>query len=301
VTHGNASLTDYLKSWPLYLLPHRLLSRIVRALARNRFRPWKNLLIHVFIRRFHVDLSEAEEPSAAGYPDFNSFFTRALQPGVRPVTSQPQALACPVDGFVSQAGDLGEDRIVQAKGHDYSLTRLLGGDTRRAAPYCNGRFATLYLSPRDYHRIHMPVAGRLVETVYIPGRLFSVAPHTTRTIPGLFARNERLVCLFDTAAGPMAIVLVGAIFVSCMETVWSGVVNPGLSARIHQQRHDQSGATPVVLDKGAEMGRFNMGSTVILLFGRDRVRWADGLQPGTPVRTGQLLGHIISPAPSPPR
>jgi len=295
VTDGNASLTDYLKSWPLYLLPHRLLSRSVRAVARCRIRPLKNVLMRAFIRKFGVDLSEAQEPSISGYPDFNSFFTRALRPGVRPLTTLRQALACPVDGFVSQAGNLDQDRLVQAKGHDYSLLRLLGGNAQRAAPFTNGRFATLYLSPRDYHRIHMPVTGRLLETIYIPGRLFSVAPHTTRTIPGLFARNERLVCLFDTATGPMAVVMVGAIFVSSMETVWGGVVNPGLAACIRQQRHDLPGTAAVVLDQGAELGRFNMGSTVILLFGRDRVRWTDDLRPGTPVRTGQLLGYTLSP------
>lgn len=299
MTDGNASLIDYLKSWPLYLLPHRLLSRIVRSLARCRIRPLKNFLIEAFIRSFDVDLGDAEQASGSGYPDFNSFFTRALRPGARPVTPLPQALACPVDGFVSQAGELDRDRIIQAKGHDFSLIRLLGGDEQRAVPFTDGRFATLYLSPRDYHRIHMPVTGRLLETLYIPGRLFSVAPHTTRAVPGLFARNERLVCLFETATGPMAIVLVGAIFVSCMETVWGGVVNPGLAAHIRHRRHDLPGETPVVLDKGAEMGRFNMGSTVILLFGPGRVRWADGVQPGAPVRTGQLLGTTLQSGPPP--
>ena len=295
MTDGDASLKDYLKSWPLYLLPHRLLSRSVRSMTRCRIRPLKNFLINAFIRSFDVDLSDAEHPSSSGYPDFNSFFTRALRPGVRPLTPLPQALACPVDGFVSQAGELDRDRIIQAKGHDFSLVRLLGGDAQRAAPFSNGRFATLYLSPRDYHRIHMPVTGRLLETIYIPGRLFSVAPHTTRAIPGLFARNERLVCVFETATGPMAVVLVGAIFVSCMETVWEGVVNPGLATRMRHRRHDLPGATPVVLDKGAELGRFNMGSTVILLFGPGRVRWADDLQPGAPVQTGQLLGATLPP------
>ena len=293
MTDGTASLIDYLKSWPLYLLPHRLLSRIVRSLARCRIRPLKNILIAVFIRSFDVDLSDAEQPSGSAYPDFNSFFTRALRPGVRPVTPLPQALACPVDGFVSQAGALDRDRIIQAKGHDFSLIRLLGGDAQRAAPFTDGRFATLYLSPRDYHRIHMPVTGRLLETLYIPGRLFSVAPHTTRAIPGLFARNERLVCVFETATGPMAMVLVGAIFVACMETVWEGVLRPaGTSIRVRS--YPRGNDRQWEFRRGDEMGRFNMGSTVILLHGPGQAEWNPGLAANQSIRIGQLLGRFIS-------
>lgn len=294
MTDHTASLPDKLKSWPLALLPHQLLSHAVRRVTRWRAPWWKNLLIRRFIRHFDVDMAEAAEPVPTRYADFNEFFTRALRPGVRTQPDDPAAIACPVDGRVSQAGTIAGDRMLQAKGHDYSLTALLGGDPARAARFTGGRFATLYLSPRDYHRIHMPCAGTLLETVYVPGRLFSVAPHTTRAIPGLFARNERLVACFDTPAGPMAMVLVGAIFVSCMETVWSGVVNPQRGMALQTRRFDGPGETPVTLARGAEMGRFNMGSTVILVYGPDRVRWAEPLLPGQAVRVGQTLGQRLS-------
>ena len=224
---------DWLKSWPLAVLPHHLLSRMVRSATRWRVRWWKNLLIGWFIRHFNVDMSEAAEPSPADYPDFNSFFTRSLKPGARPQPEQPGAITSPVDGRISQIGDITDGRLIQAKGRNFSLVELLGGDEHRAAAFQEGGFATLYLSPRDYHRIHMPCDARLVETAYIPGRLFSVAPHTTRTIPGLFTRNERLATLFETPAGPIAMVLVGAIFVACMETVWEGVIQPaGTTIRV---------------------------------------------------------------------
>ena len=290
----NASLLDHLKSWPLAVLPHRFLSRLVRHATRWRAEWWKNSLIRLFVHSFNVDMSEAEQEEATAYPDFNAFFTRALKPAARPLPENAAAIACPVDGRVSQAGAIQKDSILQAKGRNYSLTTLLGGDTQRAADFSGGVFATLYLSPRDYHRIHMPVAARLLETVYVPGRLFSVAPHTTRAIPGLFTRNERLVCVFDTASGPMAMVLVGAIFVSCMETVWSGVVNPRLLQRKLATRHDLPGSTPLRLARGAEMGRFNMGSTVILLYGPGQAQWAESLVAGAPVLVGQTIGSVNS-------
>jgi phosphatidylserine decarboxylase len=202
MTERTTSLLDHLKSWPLAILPHGLLSRLVRRATRWQTGWWKNLLIKLFVRRFNVDMSEAEQEDATAYPDFNAFFTRALKPGARRLPDAATAIACPVDGQVSQAGTVSKDRILQAKGHDYSLTTLLGGDAQRAALFNGGEFATLYLSPRDYHRIHMPVAAHLLETVYVPGRLYSVAPHTTRAIPGLFARNERLVCVFETDVAP---------------------------------------------------------------------------------------------------
>lgn len=291
MTDQKASLADRLKSWPLAMLPHQLLSHIVRRATRWRTRWWKNFLIRTFTRHFEVDMSEAEQPDPTAYPDFNSFFTRALRTGVRPQPDDPAAISCPVDGRVSQAGKISGDRVLQAKGHDYSLTALLGGDADRAAPFAGGEFATLYLSPRDYHRIHMPCTGTLRETVYVPGRLFSVAPHTTRAIPGLFARNERLVALFDTETGPMAMVLVGAIFVSCMETVWGGIVNPQRGMGLQVTRFDRPGTPPVSLARGAEMGRFNMGSTVILVYGPGQMAWTDPLRPGEAVRTGQVLGR----------
>lgn len=291
---STSSLLDKLKSWPLVLLPHQLLSRVVRSATRWQLRWWKDPLVRLFIRHFRVDMSIAQYPAASDYPDFNSFFTRALQPGVRPLPAAPQAIASPVDGCVSEVGDITADRLVQAKGRDYSLTTLLGGDAQRAASFKGGKFITLYLSPRDYHRIHMPLDGRLLETTYVPGRLFSVAPHTTRAIPGLFARNERLVTLFETPAGPMAMVFVGAIFVSCMETVWGGVVNPRMGLKLEQTLFGQSATQSVALDRGDEVGRFNMGSTVILLFEENRMNWSDDLQTGTAVRLGQVIGQPAS-------
>lgn len=290
---STSSLLDKLKSWPLVLLPHQLLSRVVRRATRWQLRWWKDPLVRLFIRHFRVDMSIAQYPAASDYPDFNSFFTRALQPAVRPLPAAPQAIASPVDGCVSEVGDITADRLVQAKGRDYSLTTLLGGDAQRAASFQGGKFITLYLSPRDYHRIHMPLDGRLLETTYVPGRLFSVAPHTTRAIPGLFARNERLVTLFETPAGPMAMVFVGAIFVSCMETVWGGVVNPSLGMTLETRHFGKPGGPAVELERGAEAGRFNMGSTVILAYAPDRINWSDDLGPGQPVRMGQVLGEII--------
>jgi phosphatidylserine decarboxylase len=283
---------DWLKSWPLAVLPHHLLSRAVRTVTRWRTGWLKNLLIRAFIRHFQVDMSEAADPEPGHYPDFNCFFTRALRAGVRPQPDNPHSIACPVDGRISELGSIEDGCLVQAKGRNYSLTELLGGDRERATLFQGGTFATLYLSPRDYHRIHMPSDGRLMETIYIPGRLFSVAPHTTRAIPNLFTRNERLVALFQAPCGPMAVVMVGAIFVACMETVWEGDMRGHLSG-IRTRKFTAGGdGHQVWLERGAEMGRFNMGSTVILLFGPDRAQWDPQLAAGQPVRLGQPLGLI---------
>jgi phosphatidylserine decarboxylase len=287
----SASLLDQLKSWPLALLPHQLLSRLVRSVTRWQTGGFKNRLIRLFIRHFKVNMDDAEVRGAEDYSDFNHFFTRALKPAARPFPDDPLAIVSPVDGRVSQAGDITAGRLLQAKGRDYSLAALLGGDSRQVALFRNGRFATLYLSPRDYHRIHMPCPGKLLETTYIPGRLFSVAPHTTRAIPGLFTRNERLVCLFETPTGPMALIMVGAIFVSCMETVWSGIVNPRMAMSLQKTVCNQSGNQAVELQRGEEMGRFNMGSTVIILYGPDRVEWADSLNAGQSVQLGQIIAQ----------
>ena len=286
-----ASLLDLLKSWPLAILPHQLLSRLVRSATRWQPAWWKNTLIRLFIRHFHVDMSDAEAPAAEDYPDFNSFFTRALRAGARPMDRNPLAILSPVDGCVSEAGDITNGRLIQAKGRDYSLSALLGGNEDRARPFQDGKFVTLYLSPRDYHRIHMPCRGRLLETTYVPGRLFSVAPHTTRAIPNLFTRNERLVTLFDTDAGAVAMVLVGAIFVSCTETVWGGTVNPDMGMDLQTTRFDHPDSKTVELQPGDEMGRFNMGSTVILLYGPGRNDWVNTLQSGQPVRLGETIGY----------
>jgi phosphatidylserine decarboxylase len=285
------SLTDWLKSWPLALLPHHLLSSIIRALTRWRIRWLKNLLIRAFVWHFRVDMSEAAGTRPGDYPDFNSFFTRPLKPGARPQPESRDAIACPVDGAISQIGKIEAGALLQAKGRDFSLVNLLGGNRERAAAFAGGIFTTLYLSPRDYHRIHMPCTGQLTETVFIPGRLYSVAPHTTRAIPDLFTRNERQVNLFATPNGPVAVIMVGAIFVSSMETVWEGVIQPGGSV-IRCSKYNNRDAPGIQLQRGAEMGRFNMGSTVILLFSRGQAEWLPGLQAEQPVRTGQELGFF---------
>lgn len=286
-----AGLGDYLRGLPQYLLPHHALSRLVLAATRVEARWWKNLLITAFRRRFDIDTSVAQEPNALAFNSFNAFFTRALRDDARPFINAAGSIACPVDGRVSQAGKIEGDRIFQAKGRDYSLLELLGGDADLAERFLDGAFATLYLSPRDYHRIHMPLTGRLTETVYVPGRLFSVAPHTVRSVPRVFARNERLVALFDTEAGPMAMVLVGALFVSCIETVWAGVVTPPHGYQIRRQNFADA-ANPVQLARGTEMGRFNMGSTVILLYGKGRVDWVRELTAGQPLRMGEQIGQL---------
>ena len=285
-----ARIIDYSKALPQYLLPHHLLSRAMGRLVRCRIPVVKNLLIDGFKRLYDVDLSLAVETDPHGYSDFNSFFTRALRPDARPLASTAGAVASPVDGRISQVGAMHDGFLVQAKGKEYSLAQLLGS-SQRASDFQRGNYATIYLSPRDYHRIHMPLAGRLVEMVHIPGRLFSVSPATTRVVPGLFSRNERVVCLFETEAGPMAMVLVGAIFVASIETVWTGVVTPPAGREIGSRdfRNDEC---VVELEKGAEMGRFNMGSTVILLFGRERVTWGPAGQADATVRMGQQLGVL---------
>ncbi len=281
-------LIDHLKALPQYLLPHHLLSRAVGRLVRCRVPLIKNLLIGGFSRLYRIDMTLAADPDPRNYADFNSFFTRALRPGARPIADGAGAVISPVDGCVSLVGAGGDVPLLQAKGHDYTLEQLLG-DARRAAMFEGGSYATIYLSPRDYHRIHMPLSGRLLEMVHIPGRLFSVNPATTRVIPGLFARNERVVCLFDTDAGPMALVLVGAIFVAGIETVWAGVVTPPAGRTMHCHDYRSDPAAPR-LERGAEMGRFNMGSTVILLFGPGCVEWLDGCREGRVLRMGEQIG-----------
>lgn len=289
MTHPNASFNDYLKTWLTQHGPHHLLTRLMHAFTRIRHPGFKNWQIRTFVKKYQVDLTEAIESRPEGYADFNSFFTRALQPAARPIVQDEQAIICPVDGAVSHAGVISAERIFQAKKHDYSLVSLLGGDSTRAAPFQGGAFATLYLSPRDYHRIHMPRTGRLRTMVYVPGRLFSVNPRTTRCVPRLFARNERLVTIFDTDLGPMAVVLVGAMFVAGMETVWAGNITATAPADLEIWQYDGS----LELARGAEMGRFNMGSTVILIFPPQRIQWDDALSPGAPVRMGQRLANIL--------
>ena len=273
-----------------YLLPHHLLSRLMHGIARIETKSVKDLLIRRVIEWYRVDMQEALESDPTRYRSFNDFFTRALRPDARPVTQQPDEIASPADGTLSQAGDIEAGYLFQAKGHDYSLLELLGGDPELAAMFEEGNFATIYLSPRDYHRLHMPLDGKLRKMLHVPGRLFSVNETTCRQVPRLFARNERVICLFDTPVGPMAMILVGAIFVSSIETVWAGAITPThqrVSAWDYAPNPEPS---PIALEKGEEMGRFNMGSTVILLFGQDAVEWVEGFSSGSAVKMGETIG-----------
>jgi phosphatidylserine decarboxylase len=281
------SLSDILKSWPLYILPHHLISRIVYQLTRIECPRLLPTAIRQFSKVFNVNLAEAQHPEPSSYKTFNDFFTRALKPELRPIAEGSTLLVSPVDGRISQMGKIEQGQIFQAKGHTYSAIELLGGDSERAAPFMQGEFMTIYLSPRDYHRIHMPLDGDLIEQVYIPGRLFSVAGHTVRTIPNLFARNERVVALFNTPLGKIAMVLVGAINVAAIETVWSGLVTPPPQGAIKRETFAN-----VSLEKGQEMGRFNMGSTVILLLEHKQLQWHPQLAADISLRLGQALADL---------
>ncbi|WP_295447711.1 archaetidylserine decarboxylase [uncultured Thiodictyon sp.] len=273
-----------------YLLPQHALSRLMYRLARVRYAPLKGWMIRAYVRLVGVDLSQAAQPDLSAYPHLAAFFTRALRPDARPPDPDPAAVLSPVDGTISQIGTIADGRIIQAKGHDYSLCDLLGGDTADHRRFDGGTFATIYLSPRDYHRIHMPLAGRLAQMTYLGGRLFSVNRMTAQQVPGLFARNERVVCLFGTEAGPMALVLVGAIFVGGIETVWAGEVAPaGAGPRCRRWDYTDQ-VPPLHLERGAEMGRFNLGSTIVLLFPPSAVTWDATLAPGQTVRLGQRIG-----------
>ena len=276
--------------WLQYLLPHRLLSRLALWAAHWRFGPWKDLLIGQAVKRFRVDMAEAAEPDPRAYPSFNAFFTRALNSAARTPDPEPRALLCPADGAVSQAGDIRDGRIFQAKGLDYSAAELLA-DADEARAFDGGAFATIYLSPRDYHRVHMPLAGTLRRTLHVPGRLFSVNTATAAAVPRLFARNERLVCLFDTEVGALAMVMVGALLVSGVETVWDGVAIPPYASRV--QARDWAGEPPIHLERFAEMARFNYGSTVVMLLPAGVATLDDALVAGAAVRVGQRIGKKI--------
>ncbi len=268
-----------------YGLPHRLLSSVARRLAYSNHPALSRWLIDTVVRKFGVDLSEAADPDPRSYPTFNRFFTRALREGARSPDPDPRALLMPADGRISQCGAIEAGRIFQAKRHHFTAAQLLGGDAD-AAPFEHGVFATVYLSPRDYHRVHMPWTGTLRETVHVPGRLFSVGTDAVAKVPGLFARNERLVCHFDTDFGPMAVVMVGALLVSGVETVWSGEEIPAYGTAIARKDYRGQG---IVLERFAEMARFNYGSTVIVLLPPDVAALATSLQAETAVRLGQRL------------
>lgn len=276
-----------------YLLPHRALSRVVYWATRWTWRPWKNFLIARVVRSYRVDMSQALIEDPAAYPSFNAFFTRALKADARPMRDDPRAVLSPADGRISQIGDIaagadGSARLFQAKGFDFSAAELLGSESA-AEVYRDGSFVTVYLSPRDYHRVHMPLSGTLRETVHIPGRLFSVAPFSVNAVPRLFARNERLVCHFDGDHGPFVVVMVGAMLVSSVETVWRGLEIPPYAAAVTRREWRERG---IRLERGVEMGRFNMGSTVIVLLPLGRASWDSHLAGETPVQVRQQLGQL---------
>lgn len=279
-------MSDRLAVLPQYLLPKQLLTSLAGRFASARAGGLTTAAIRRFVARYQVDMSEAAESDIAGYSSFNDFFTRALRPGMRPLADA--AATCPVDGAVSQLGPIERDQILQAKGHRYSTTALLGGDAQLAAQFQDGQFATIYLSPRDYHRIHMPCDGRLLRMEHVPGALFSVNPTTARGVPGLFARNERVVCLFETLLGLMGLVLVGATIVGSVATVWHGQVNP---PRTRQPRRWDYQSQQITLRQGEEMGRFLLGSTVVLLFQNGAVEFNPDWAAAHPVRLGEAMAQ----------
>ena len=275
-----------------YVLPHHLLSRWIGRLAECETTWFKNRLITWFVKRYQVNMSEAQLEDTSAYKHFNDFFTRALKPDARPLDQSEKAVLSPADGVISQVGTIEHGRIFQAKGHSFSLVELLGGDAERATPFMGGNFSTVYLSPKDYHRVHMPLTGILREMVYIPGRLFSVNHTTAENVPELFARNERVACIFDTEHGPMAVVLVGAMIVASIETVWAGMITPPLR-ELRSYDYSQAARQPITLEKGAELGRFKLGSTAVVLFGPGHVNWESELQAASAVQVGQRMAVEI--------
>lgn len=284
---------DKLKIALQYLLPKHLVSRLVGKLAAAQAGKITTATIKWFIKQYNIDMSEAEQSAPEAYNTFNAFFTRALKPGMRPILADPMMITQPVDGAVSQCGPIEDGRIFQAKGHHFTSQALLGGNADEARRFQGGDFATIYLAPKDYHRIHMPIKGTLSKMTYIPGDLFSVNPLTARHVPGLFARNERVVATFETEIGPLAMVLVGATIVASIETVWAGTVTPPCGKKVVSWDYPTEGPDAITLDKGEEMGRFKLGSTVVMLFAQDALaNFADGVVPGAVTRMGQAFAHI---------
>jgi phosphatidylserine decarboxylase len=282
---------DWLKVNLQYITPKHLLSRLVGKLAAAELGGLTTFMIKRFINHYNVNMDEALHSDPDYYKSFNAFFTRPLKPDARPIDPNPSTLVHAVDGAVSQYGDIHADSIFQAKGHDYSLTTLLGGKPDLAAPFKDGQFATVYLAPRDYHRIHIPIDGTLTDMVYVPGELFSVNPLTARNIPGLFARNERVVALFDTPVGKMAMVLVGATIVASIETVWAGTVTPPAGKHVQHWTYDKDSEASVKLKKGDELGRFKLGSTIVVCFENDAVDF-EALTAGQVTRLGEPMAYV---------
>ncbi len=271
--------------WLQYLYPQHLLTYFTGWLAECRWKWFKNWAIKRLIRKYHVNMEEVLSTNLEDYPNFNSFFTRHLKPEARPIVQGDKQIACPVDGIVSQVGAINNDTLFQAKGIDYSLTALLGGFSDLAREFIDGNFVTMYLAPKDYHRVHIPLAGKLRETIYIPGDLFSVNPETVANVPNLFTRNERLVCLFDTSAGTMAVILVGAMLVGNIQTVWPMQRATRKISRIAYSNQ-------IELTRGDELGFFKMGSTVVVLFGRNQMSWQPTFQPNSQIKFGMEMGNL---------
>ena len=278
-------MSDRLAVLPQYLLPKKALTAFAGFVAAAQWGGMTTSLIQWFVKRYQVNMAEAANPDIASYSSFNEFFTRPLKAGARPLAAAD--FICPVDGAISQLGPIEKDQIFQAKGHHYSSTALVGGDAALAAQFDNGSFATIYLSPRDYHRIHMPCDGRLTRMIYVPGDLFSVNPTTARGVPGLFARNERVVCVFESDHGPFVLTLVGATIVGSMATVWHGVVNPPRRPDVCEWNYEPGA---VSLRKGEEMGRFLLGSTVVMLFPANKMGFNPQWTAAQPVRLGENMG-----------
>lgn len=275
-----------------YAMPKHFVSRMVGKLAAAKAGALTTTLIKLFIKQYKIDMSEAQYSDPAHYKTFNEFFTRPLKDGVRPLTTDSDIIAHPVDGAISQLGPIVEGQLIQAKGHNYSLQALLGGSEQDTAPFLGGDFATIYLAPKDYHRIHMPIDGTLSKMIYVPGDLFSVNPLTAQNVPNLFARNERVVAIFDTEIGPLAMVLVGATIVASIETIWAGTVTPPAGKDVFSWSYPTSGENAITLKKGAEMGRFKLGSTVILAWGANKAEILADQKPGTVTRMGTPFAKI---------
>lgn len=269
-----------------YAMPKHFISRMVGKLAAAKAGGLTTALIKLFIKQYKIDMSEAKYPDPAHYKTFNEFFTRPLKEGIRPLAEEKDIIAHPVDGAISQLGDVVDGQIIQAKGHDYSLQALLGGNEDDTVPFLGGKFATIYLAPKDYHRIHMPIDGTLSKMIYVPGDLFSVNPLTAQNVPNLFARNERVVAIFETDIGPLAMVLVGATIVASIETIWAGTVTPPAGKDVFSWNYPTKGDNAITLKKGEEMGRFKLGSTVILAWGANQAEFLSDQHPETITRMG---------------
>lgn len=285
-------MLDTIKVGLQYVMPNHLLSRLVGKLAQGEYGNFTQFLIRKFAQRYQVDMSEAVNADFEHYTSFNRFFTRAIKPELRPICEGEDSIAQPVDGAISQLGKIELGRIFQAKGHDFGVTELLGGDATVSAPFLGGEFATVYLSPRDYHRIHMPLTATLEKMIFVPGALFSVNPLTASKVPGLFARNERVVCLFSSPAGRFALVLVGATIVASIETIWAGTIAPNAPRHVQVWDYPTQGENAITLQKGDEMGRFKLGSTIVLLFEPDMAEFGE-FEAGDTTRMGEAFGQLV--------